>query len=75
MKNMKMRLLAVALLALATLGFAALGTQEQAFAAPCCTWCDDGLSNCENGCGGDPACLAACDAQWARCFRICNSGC
>ena len=75
MNHWKTRLIAVALVAVALLASGALLGHDEALAAPCCSWCDNGLTNCEDGCGGDPACLDACWARWANCFSHCISSC
>jgi hypothetical protein len=75
MKNWRSRLIALALVTVAVLAAGALMGHDEALAAPCCSWCDNGYDTCINGCGGDPTCEDGCWTRWRNCFRYCISSC
>lgn len=75
MRNWKTRLIALTLVAVAVLAGGALLGHDEALAAPCCSWCDDGYDSCINGCLGNPSCEVGCWTRWRSCFNNCNSLC
>lgn len=75
MKDWTKRLIALGLITAALLAGVALSGRDEALAAPCCSWCDNGWDTCYIGCNGSPSCEAGCDTRWANCFRNCISSC
>lgn len=55
-------------------GLAFIGASDMRSAgasAPCCEDCDIYLSECLDGCGGNPTCQQACFQQSNNCYRHC----
>lgn len=75
MKNLKMRLSAVALSVAAMLALGALAGLDQAAALPCCSSCEPVYWACIDGCGGNPTCEANCEVRLLRCESRCSFGC
>jgi hypothetical protein len=75
MKNVKMRLLAVALSVAAVAAVGALAGLDQAEALPCCSSCEPVYLACVDGCGGNPTCEANCETRLFRCESHCSFGC
>lgn len=59
------------------MGILATPSTQNAYAAPCCSYCDETELACNEGwaypeCGGDPSC---CFSKVASCWRWCSFSC